>query len=371
MGLQVDQKNRILHWNHPYYTSLIRKYSIYGRDNLGNQHQMETVYYENLAELSDLDPKKEYEVWMTAENLCGVSVATETVRVLTFEVPAAPQITSVQSFADSIVILFRPNEIGGPVDSFRIRYTTKNSGIQTVELPADRKQVDLTAGIENCFGHEIEVIAINRAGESAPARTTAFTKSADAPEVPTITSMVELSDGYLLSWTVNRTEGIVEYQVTYERLPGGNAEVLSVPSKTLETTLTKLEHCRNYSVRIRALGDCGISDLSEAKLLHAKPQRLPLKPANLSADGNSHQCTISWSKGAEMELRTRYELAYAKSEGYSRFYWLPPDSVQFTLKNLDVQSVYLVDLWSHNGCGWSEAANLKLFFYPNGTLIME
>ncbi|KAF7233460.1 hypothetical protein EG68_03264 [Paragonimus skrjabini miyazakii] len=214
-------------------------------------------------------------------------------------------------------------------------------------------------------------MAINRAGESAPGRTTAFTKSADAPEVPTITKMEELSDGYLLSWAVNRTEDIVEYQVIYERLLGGSVEVLSIPSNTLETTITKLEQCRNYTVRVRALGNCGISNFSEAKLLHAKPQSLPLKPANLSASGNNHQCTISWSKGADLELRTRYELAYAKSEGYSRFYWLPPDSVQFTLKNLDVRSVYLVDLWSHNECGWSEAANLKLFFDVNGTLIVE
>ncbi|KAF7246037.1 hypothetical protein EG68_10320, partial [Paragonimus skrjabini miyazakii] len=206
IGLQVDQNNRILRWNHPNNTAYIRKYSIYGRNNLGDQHQMEVVYYQNSAELSDLQPQKEYEVWMTAENLCGVSEATETVRVLTFEVPAAPQITSVQSFTDSIVIHFRPGEGGGPVDSFLVRYSTKNNGKQTVELPADGTQVNLTVGIESCFGHEIEVMAINRAGESAPGRTTAFTKSADAPEVPTITKMEELSDGYLLSWAVNRTE---------------------------------------------------------------------------------------------------------------------------------------------------------------------
>ncbi|KAF6769245.1 hypothetical protein AHF37_11878, partial [Paragonimus kellicotti] len=272
IGLQVDQKNRILRWNHPSDTVYIRKYSIYGRDNLGDQHKIEAVYYQNSAELSDLQPQKEYEVWMTAENLCGISEATDTVRVLTFEVPAAPQITSVQSFTDSIVIHFRPSEAGGPVDSFRVRYTTKNSGKQIIELPADTTQVDLTVGVESCFGHEVEVVAINRAGESAPARTTAFTKSADAPEVPTITRMEESPDGYLLSWIVNRSEGIVEYQVIYEQLPGGSAEVLNIPSDTLETTLTKLKQCRNYTVRVRALGNCGISNFSEAKLLQAKPQ---------------------------------------------------------------------------------------------------
>ncbi|KAG5443768.1 hypothetical protein CSKR_112240 [Clonorchis sinensis] len=368
--VETGPTGRHLYWEYPGDIGSVRKYNIYGYSNTTVSKHQSVVSSANMADLVQFPLEHQFLLWMTAENMCGTSSKSIPVLSDALQAPGQPNVINVDSGPNSITIWFEASLEGGPVNSYRIRYTTPVGDQNITDLPGDSTEVTLTAFLQSCFQHEIWLYAKNVAGESQPSYLSAFIKSQAVPASPFLKPIVYFNGSYIARWEPTSADDIYAYELWCET-EAESPKIFNIEDNSTQAALEGLTQCTVYTVSIRAQGSCGWSEFSNSETFTSRPPDTPRTPVDLSASGTASQCIITWSKGDPQELLWEYELATESQNYESVFYWVPPDATQYTLRSLARPSKHTVYLWAKNACGWSAEATLSLSVSNTGTILIQ
>ncbi len=143
-----------------------------------------------------------YSVSMTATNVAGTSGPSgpsNPAVPLVAQPPSAPLVTSVLSLSGGLVVNWSAPSIPGG-DALKSYLLTTTTGTTSVNTKANKNATQLTLSkLTNGTSYTLSLVAISKAGESAPGTNTGTPSAATPPDVPQSLQVVPDGSGHLIA----------------------------------------------------------------------------------------------------------------------------------------------------------------------------
>jgi hypothetical protein len=181
-----------------------------------------------------------YVITMTATNTAGTSAASAPSNPavpLVAQAPSSPLITSVESLSDSLIVDWSAPSItgGDPVTSYLL---TTTAGTKTTKTKTSVTEATV-AQLTNGTAYTLSLVAVSKAGTSAPSTSTGMPAATTAPGAPASLQVVPDGQGDLVAtWSAPVDPGsnaVSGYSVTTQPETETNGVWSATGSPTTET----------------------------------------------------------------------------------------------------------------------------------------
>jgi streptogramin lyase len=214
-----------------------------------------------------------YIVTMTASNRAGTGSASATSNPavpLVAQPPSSPLITSVLSRNDGLVVNWSAPSLGGgdPLKTYVLTTSASTATISTSKTKATVTELTLSK-LTNGTTYTLSLVAVSKAGSSAPGTSTGTPAAATPPDAPDSLEVVPDNSGDLVAtWTAPADPGssaVNGYTVTTQAetetdgvwSPTGLPSILSLGPTVTTTTVTGLSGTGFYTVSVAATSTGG------------------------------------------------------------------------------------------------------------------
>lgn len=208
-------------------------------------------------------------------------------------------------------------------------------------------------GLVNDTTYTFNVVAVNAAGRSPAALSTAVSPAAPAPPgQPFITAVTSRDSAALVSWDApaGLPEVITSYTVT--AMPGG--VTMTVPGTAREALLKGLTNDTTYAITVKATNAYG-SGTSDPRPANPVLAKVPLAPPINAVTALNGRVEVQWVRpadgGAEID---NYEVT-ADPGGITQT--IAADTTITALTGLTNGQKYTIKVRAHNKGGYGEAAS--------------
>jgi len=229
---------------------------------------------------------KTYSFRVLSESLAGNSDKSDSIMVSVITYPGAPtQVRTVAGNGSVTVKFAAPLYDGGsPIKSYRV--VIDSADCQTVTATSCS-----FTGLPNGVPVRIHVFAVNDAGLSTPAETTATPIA--APMAPTSVNAVAGNGSAVVSWEPAFDNGspVTSYLVTSS---GGKT---CTTKAATSCTVSGLVNGRTYNFTVKATNAVGVSAPSTV-VASATPAAAPSVPRNFEAQAGDRSVTFTWVQPA-------------------------------------------------------------------------
>ena len=288
-----------------------------------------------MFELSGLENGKSYDVQILARNDVGPSDWSGPVVETPHTIPSSPVISTIVNSADPgtselTVTWTAPHKGGAEITRYDLRYIqsdaedksdanwTTKTGIWT----SGTLEYDLE-GLPKGVEHDIEVRAVNKAGEGGWSTTYSQTPLT-APGAPALESLEEDDEELTATWKAPGDGGgtaIAGYNLRYIETEAPDKadahwteEAFDMSSTDLEHTIDNLTNGTEYDVQVQAVNSRG--DGLWSGTLQATPRTIPGAPTLNALTPGKRILTLQWTAPSDNggATITSYDLQFKESD---------------------------------------------------------
>ena len=247
-----------------------------------------------------LDNGTEYDFGVLAKNDVGPAAAWSNTVSSTpqADVPNAPRNCSSSARIESLRVRWdEPAAGGGEVVGYRYRHRVQGGewGAYTTTTGTAVTIGGLIVGTR----YEIEVVAYNDAGTSAPCSTSRTALGELEP--PSGFRCAPANESVTLNWDLHdAVERVSVYEVEWRGGGEGLWDQQFVSASTSQLVVSELENATSYEFRVRARHTADISDWSTISCIPANPEALDT-PANFRCGALNASVRIDWNAVASAD----------------------------------------------------------------------
>jgi hypothetical protein len=268
--------------------------------------------------------------------------------------PSTPEV-SAQVLARRVSLRWLPT-VGATPSQFKVRGAQRGDPLTVLAtLPSDVRywtSPDLPDGT-----YEVDVVARNAAGESAPSeRLQVRIDETQRPNAPSQLSAEGRDDVVVLEW-LPPASGPTPTGYVIEAAPTQSATFVQAAQTTSTTFSAASVPSGSWQVRVRAISAGGVSDPSNPSSLIAAPcSQAPSPPIEFSAMAIGHTVTLRWrrpSVGSAADYTIEAGSTPGAADLAKQRVGGPIDSAELVAPS----GVYFARLRSNNACGTSGPSN--------------
>ncbi len=336
--------------------------------------------------ITELTNDTEYDVRVYAVNSAGNGNPSEsrtarTARTVIEGSPSAPtDLTLVAGNGQIIATWTAPTDDGGsPITGYELQYRTSSpQGQWTTSSSADSDVTDTShtiTGLTNGTEYEVQVYAVNSAGNGTPSESATATPTEAAPvgNLPMKPTTLELTAGIReisATWTAPTDDGgsaITGYELQHRTGGGAWSAPISAGTSTSHTIMN-LTNDTEYEVQVRAVNAIGTGPWSTSAT--ATLPDTPAAPTALTLTVGNGQISATWTAPSNNggSAITGYELQYRTgSASWTQIASTDITGTSHIIMNLTNGSAYEVQVRAKNTVGnsdWSDTTSATLLDTP-------
>ncbi|UEG49904.1 fibronectin type III domain-containing protein [Ferruginibacter lapsinanis] len=255
-----------------------------------------------------------YNVQIKAVNTVGDGTATGTTTGTPFTTPSAPTITGITPGSQQLSVAFTAGATGGSaITSYKYStdggstFLTRQTGTTGSPILITTLSTDGTTPLTNGISYNIQIKAVNAAGDGVATTSTSGTPSAAAvaPGAPAITSITPGNQQLSVAFTAGADGG--DPITTYKYSTDGGITFLTRQAGTtgspiVITTLssdgtTLLTNGVSYNIQIKAVN--GVGDGAATASTAATPATTPSAPTITGITPGVGQLSVAFTAGAD------------------------------------------------------------------------
>ncbi|MFA5775491.1 MAG: fibronectin type III domain-containing protein, partial [Ilumatobacteraceae bacterium] len=246
-----------------------------------------------------------YNVQIKAVNAIGDGTASSTTAATPATTPSAPTITTITPSNGSLSVAFTAGANGGAaITSYKYStdggstFRTRAAGTTSSPLVISTLSTDGTTALVNGTSYNIQIKAVNTAGDGTASSTTAATP-ATVPDAPTSLSGTAGNAQVVLTWTAPGSNGgaaITDYLVEFN---DGNSWATFTDAVTATTgaTVTGLANGTSYTFRVSAINSIGTGATATSSAV--TPRTTPSAPTITAITPSNGSLSVAFTAGAD------------------------------------------------------------------------
>ncbi|MCK9408260.1 MAG: fibronectin type III domain-containing protein [Bacteroidetes bacterium] len=319
-----------------------------------------------------------YDVQIRAINSIGNGAASSSTAATPRTTPSAPTITAITPSDGALSVAFTAGADGGSaITSYKYStdggttFRTRAAGTTASPLVIAFASSDGTTALVNGTSYNVQIKAVNVAGDGAASSTTAATP-ASTPSAPTIT-LITPSDGSLsVAFTAPASNGgsaITSYKYSTDggttfrtRAAGTTASPLVIAFASSDGT-TALVNGTSYNVQIKAVNAAG--DGTASSTTAATPSTVPGVPTNVVGTSGNTQVSLTWTAPNDGgNPITDYVVEINDGSGFATFADGTSTSTSATVTGLTNGTSYTFRVSATNSAGTSSVSTVSAAVIP-------
>ena len=252
--------------------------------------------------ITGLTNGQSYQVQVRAINTAGNSLWSDAASAIpTAQVPAKPAAPVLTIGNQQLGVTWTaPADNGASISDYDVQYKASSAANWTNAGYDGTGPSTTITGLTNGQSYQVQVRAINTAGNSLWSDAASAIPTAQVPAKPAAPVLTIGNQQLGVTWTAPADNGasISDYDVQYKASSAANWTNAGYDGTGPSTTITGLTNGQSYQVQVRAINTAGNSPWSDAASAIPTAQ-VPAKPAAPVLTIGNQQLGVTWTAPAD------------------------------------------------------------------------